>query len=101
MEFIDLYTGTEVRGRRRKTFLPHGTACSRIACTREHEVDYEGDRLIIPSVKDGPEFTADQAFMAARSTMFGLRLNPFDAPTEVPPSPPPKRKRKSHVDAKE
>jgi hypothetical protein len=100
MELINIYRGTEVNRRRSLTFLPNGTACARIVCTREHSMDYEDDILVIPSVKDGPEFTADQAFLAARSTMFGLRLDAIDTPAEVPP-PPAKRKRKSHANEQE
>jgi hypothetical protein len=96
MELITIYKGTEINGKRPMTFLPNGAPFATVACVREHNLDYDEDRLVIPSVND-PSFTASGAFMAARSAMFGLRLATQETPPETPtPEPPRKRKRKSH-----
>lgn len=97
MELINIYIGTEVRGKRPRTFLPHGTPETTIVCSREHTIDYENDRLIIPSVSDGPEFSAAAALLAARGGMFGMGVAAHEG-TAPPPAPsPPTRKRKTNA----
>jgi hypothetical protein len=56
------------------TFRAGGARLGMIACDRPHALDDRTDRLIVPSVKDGPEFTAGQALMSAYCRIFGMKM---------------------------
>jgi hypothetical protein len=60
----------------KETFVPQGTSdpCAVVSCERSHEIDYEADRLIMPSLKGDPEFRASGVTLAARCEVFGFRF---------------------------
>jgi hypothetical protein len=70
MKPIGIYRGEDGK----PTFRAGGPRLGTIACDRPHELDVEYDRLIVPSVKDGPEFTAGQALMSAYCRIFGMTM---------------------------
>jgi hypothetical protein len=70
MKPIGIYRGEDGK----PTFRAGGPRLGTIACDRPHDLDVEYDRLIVPSVKDGPEFTAGQALVSAYCLVFGMKM---------------------------
>lgn len=79
--------------------MPQGTGdpVAVVACNRSFEVDYESDRLIMPSIKHDPEFRASGVTLAARCEVFGFKFmedNGFHPTSPAGEAEPKPRKRK-------
>jgi hypothetical protein len=79
----------------KETFVPQGTSdpCAVVSCERSHEIDYEADRLIMPSIKHDPEFRASAVMVSARYELFGFKFvedngfHPASSASEAEPKP--------------
>jgi hypothetical protein len=72
VNIINIYKNAQGK----ETFVPQGTSdpCTVVTCDRSHEIDCERDRLIMPSLKDDPEFRAGGVTLAARCEVFGFKF---------------------------
>jgi hypothetical protein len=85
---IDIY-----RANGKFTFTPGaGTLHASIELAAPHNVDFDRNLLIVPSVH-APEFTPGEALLSAHSRYFGMRITQSNMNIEAhDPTPEPRKK---------